>query len=84
MNDEGPKLTATWYSSNPEILRDRIINLKEAYTAWLELPEGITGEGAGPVYTRWLDAYEAAYDAMPARQLQVILRECRVEAGVHF
>lgn len=60
------------------------MELKEAYTAWLKLPEGLTDEEAGPVYTRWLDAYEAAYDAMPVWQMQVILRECRVEAGAHL
>lgn len=36
MKDEELKLTVTWYSSNPEILRDRIIKLEEEKIKQLE------------------------------------------------
>lgn len=61
-----------------------INELKAAYRDWLKLPEGMTDEEAGPVYTRWCDAYQAAYNALPVWQLQVILRECRVDLGLHL
>ena len=53
--------------------------LKEAYTAWHALPDGLTDEEAGPVYTRWLDAYAAAYKSMPVERLQEVLRRIRIE-----
>lgn len=61
---------------------DPIEELKQAYTAWLELPSGLTDEEAGPVYTRWLDAYDAAYQALSGAELRAILQECKDELGM--
>lgn len=61
-----------------------IDELKAAYKDWLLLPEGLTDEEAGPTYARWCDAYQAAYNELPVWQVQVILRECRVDLGLHL
>ena len=53
-----------------------VVELKQAFNAWMDLPEGLTDEEAGDTYKRWELAYERASRALPKWQVRKILQEC--------